>query len=87
MPVLPAPLRNRPKRPALPSAGGLMHYEPLSFAGSAPVMGKAEEVVGLGFRLTLVLPAPRPCESHYSSLFQIDLEAVLFEGKNERDVS
>ena len=41
MPVFATPECNRPKRPALPIAGGLVHYEPLSFARSAPIMGEA----------------------------------------------
>jgi hypothetical protein len=83
MPVFSAPACNRPKRPALPIASGLVHYEPLSFAGSAPVMGKAQKVEGFGFRLSLVSPGPRPCESHYSSLFHVDLEAVLLEAPGQ----
>jgi hypothetical protein len=83
MPILSAPVCNRPKRPALPVASGLVHHEPLSFAGSAPVMGKAQEVEGFGFRLTSVLPSPRSCESHYSSLFQVDLKAVFFEAPGQ----
>ena len=70
MPVLPTPERHSAKRPALPAAGGFAHYEPLSFARSAPIVGEAKEVKGGGFRLPLtIFSALRACESHHSSLF------------------
>src|SRR5271165_4327499 len=64
------PERHSAKRPALPAAGGFAHYEPLSFARSAPIVGEAKEVKGGGFRLPLtIFSALRACESHHSSLF------------------
>ena len=46
MPVFPTPERHCPKRSTLPAAGGFAHYEPLSFARSAPVVGEAKEIKG-----------------------------------------
>jgi hypothetical protein len=84
VPVLPTPERHSTKRPALLAAGGFAHYVPLSFARSAPVVGEAKEIKSGGFRLPLIIfPALWSCESHHSSLFYVDPQAVLLEAQRQ----